>query len=301
MMPASIQLQPPQPFEFKKPDEWEKWKRRFQQFLAASGLEGKGDERKVNTLLYCLGEEAEGVLSSTGISDEACKKYDVLGQFDKHFKVRGNVIYERARFNKHDQREGESAEEYIAALYQLVETCEYRTFRDDLLRDHLVIGIRDTALSDKMQLDATLTLETAKKSIRQKEAVQEHRVELSARREHLVEDVTRRTASYSQRRRRSAPAKPRTAPAAPQSSNKCSRCGRGPHQGKEKCPAKNVICHRCKKKGHFCHSKVTAAAIEVQTLDGAFLGTLSTKGVSTWKSTVKVNGVEIQFKLDTGA
>ena len=83
-MAASIQLQPPQPFEFKKPDEWEKWKRRFQQFIAASGLEGEGDERKVSTLLYCLGEEAEGVLSSTGITEDARKKYkDVIGQFDK--------------------------------------------------------------------------------------------------------------------------------------------------------------------------------------------------------------------------
>ena len=210
----------------------------------------------MSTLLYCLGEEAEGVLSSTGITDDARKKYnDVIGQFDKHFKVHRNVIYERARFNKRDQREGESAEEYIAALYQLVETCEYGTFRDELLRDRLVVGIRDTALSDKMQLDATLTWESAKKSIRQKEAVQEHRVELSAHKEHLVEDMTRRTAGYPQRSRRSAPARPRTAPVATQSSNKCSRCGRGPHQGQEKCPAKNMICHRCGPlplQGHSC-------------------------------------------------
>ena len=72
---------------------------------------------------------------------------------------------------------------------------EYGTLRDEMLRDRLVVGIRDAALSDKLQLDPTLTLESAKKAIRQKEAVREQRVELTSRTEHLVEDVTRRTAS----------------------------------------------------------------------------------------------------------
>ena len=40
---------------------------------------------------------------------------------------------------------------------------------------------------------------------------------------------------------------------------------------------------------------------ELQSQDLAFLGTRAVKGVSTWKSTVRVNGVEIQFKLDTVA
>ena len=33
---ASIRLQPPEPFDFKKPDEWLRWKRRFQQFRSVS-------------------------------------------------------------------------------------------------------------------------------------------------------------------------------------------------------------------------------------------------------------------------
>ena len=148
-MAASIPIQPPQQFDFKKPDEWAKWKRRFEQFLSASGLDKEDDARKVNTLLYCLGEEAEGVLSSTGISDESRKKYaDVIAKFEEHFQVRRNIIYERARFNKRDQKEGESVEEYITALYELAETCEYGTLREEMLRDRLVVGIRDATLSD---------------------------------------------------------------------------------------------------------------------------------------------------------
>jgi len=57
----AFQLQPPNPFDFKYPDEWPKWKRRFEQCFHASGLAASKDEaRQVGTLLYCLGEEVEG-------------------------------------------------------------------------------------------------------------------------------------------------------------------------------------------------------------------------------------------------
>lgn len=46
-----------------------------------------------------------------------------------------------------------------------------------MLRDRIVVGIRDAALSEKFQLQADLTLDKAKKLVRQKEAVKEqHRL-----------------------------------------------------------------------------------------------------------------------------
>ena len=66
---ATTQLQPPNPFDFKHPDNWQKWKRRFEQYRHASGLASGSEQRQVSTLLYCLGEQAEDVLSSTGISE----------------------------------------------------------------------------------------------------------------------------------------------------------------------------------------------------------------------------------------
>ena len=67
---ATIQLQPPQPFDFSRPDEWSRWKSRFEQFRYASGLSDKDDARQISTLLYCLGEEAEDVLKSTKIKED---------------------------------------------------------------------------------------------------------------------------------------------------------------------------------------------------------------------------------------
>ena len=159
-------------FCFAKPDEWPKWKQRFEQFRVASGLSDKSDERQASTLLYCLGADAEDVLLTTNITTEHRKKYQkVLEKFDEFFAVRRNVIFERARFNKRTQQQGESAEDYITVLHQLADTCEYGDLKEEMIRDCLVVGIRDEALFERLQMESDLTLEKAKKLIRQREAV----------------------------------------------------------------------------------------------------------------------------------
>ena len=123
---TNLSLKPPGPFNFRRPDEWPKWKRRFNQYLAATGLDRAEDSRTVSTLLYCMGEDAEDVLTSTNIKEEEREVYaTVITKLDDFFKVRRNIIFERAKFNRRDQAEGESAEQYITCLYSLVEDCDY--------------------------------------------------------------------------------------------------------------------------------------------------------------------------------
>lgn len=42
-----------------------------------------------------------------------------------------------------------------------------------MIRNRLVIGIKDTSLSERLQLNAKLTLEKAKVAVHQKEAIHE--------------------------------------------------------------------------------------------------------------------------------
>jgi len=246
-MAANVSLKPPARFDFKLPDEWPKWKRRFQQYLTATGLDKEDDARKVSTLLYCLGEESDDVLTSTNISEHERKNYDaVVDKFDSFFKVRRNVIYERARFNRRDQMEGESAEKYITCLYSLVETCEYGTLKEEMLRDRLVVGIRDLAMSQKLQMDAELTLEKAKKAIRQKEAVHEQQQQLQgdgSAKDPIVVDEIRRTWRRGQRTKGGPSYKsPQKMGGASlhRGSQPCMRCGKAKHPIPDKCPAKSA-------------------------------------------------------------
>ena len=119
---AQVLLKPPNPFNIQTPDDWPQWIARFNQFREAAGLAEESNEEQVNTLLYCMGEGASSVLASTNItSDErkVCSK-DVE-KLDAFFKVRRNVIFDRARFNHRCQREGEPIDTYIMELYKLTE------------------------------------------------------------------------------------------------------------------------------------------------------------------------------------
>jgi len=151
---ASLRLDPPSLFDFKHPNEWPHWKWWFEQFRLVSGFASESNERQVSTLLYCIGEEAKDTLVSTNISAEDKKKYNsVISKFDTVFKVRKNVIFECAHFNQWRQGEGESIEQFITSIYQLADNHEYEELKEEMIRDRIVVGIKNQALSERLQLD----------------------------------------------------------------------------------------------------------------------------------------------------
>ncbi len=286
---TNIALQPPGKFNFKNPDGWIKWKRRFQQFMTASCLDRQEDDRKIRTMLYCLGDDAEEVLTSTSISAEQRKIYDqVLEKFDEFFKVRRNVIYERARFNKRDQKTGESSEAYITELYKLIESCEYGLMKDELLRDRLVVGILDKKLSEQLQMDAELTIEKAKKVIRQREAVREQSTDLLGKSDQSAHiEVVRERHSHSKRSAGKQYQQTRTHKGGAKISSHqrgCMRCGKR-HPTRDQCPAKRATCHKCNRVGHYasvCLSKTVAAIEDEASDDVVFLDVVTTDEKKVW-------------------
>ena len=54
-----------------------------------------------------------------------------------------------------------------------MENCNYGDLKDQKIRDRIVVGIHNQAQSERLQMDAGLTLEKAKTLVRQREAVQE--------------------------------------------------------------------------------------------------------------------------------
>lgn len=59
---ATFNIQSPESFTFSKPHEWDKWIRRFERFHLASNLNASSEENQVNTLIYCMGDEAGDII-----------------------------------------------------------------------------------------------------------------------------------------------------------------------------------------------------------------------------------------------
>ena len=84
--------------------------------------------------------------------------YDTLVQkFTDYFIPRRNLIYERSIFKERKQHEGETVEEYVRELQNLVKDCDY-VDPEDQVRDCFVIGIENKEVSRKLQLVPDLTL-----------------------------------------------------------------------------------------------------------------------------------------------
>ena len=136
-----------------------------------TGLEREDDARKISTLLYCMGEDAEDVLTSTGIRAEARKTYtEVMLKFDSFFQVRKNVIFERAKFNPQRPAGRQKRREISHLPTQHGGDMRVRNPQGGAAARQ---NRRGQTLSDKLQMDATLTLESATKQARQKETVKE--------------------------------------------------------------------------------------------------------------------------------
>ena len=169
---TSFRVQLPENFDFSHPEDWPKWSRRFERFRQASGLVKEEEESQINTLIYSMGDQADDILNSFTLSTSQLKQYHtVKTKFDEHFVVRRNVIFERAKFNRRRQEEGETVDSFITALHALAEHCAFTTLQDDMIRDRIVVGLLNSKLSEKLQLDPELTLTKAMHQARQSEAL----------------------------------------------------------------------------------------------------------------------------------
>ena len=123
-----------------------------------------------------MGDAAEDIFRSFKL-DETKKEHEdyqlVKTRFENHFVKRRNVIFERARFNKRSQQDGESVESFVLALYSLAEHCSYGSLHDEMIRDRLVVGLLDSKVSETLQLDPDLTLDKAVTTARQRETVKQ--------------------------------------------------------------------------------------------------------------------------------
>ena len=104
-----------------------------------------------------MGEEADGILYSFGLSNNDRKKYNaVLNKSQDHFVNQINLIYNRrSLIAMCRQKEGEPADSFITSLsYRLAEHCNYCDLHDEMIRDQIVMGLQDSYLSERAKTNS---------------------------------------------------------------------------------------------------------------------------------------------------
>ena len=144
---------------------WKRFQRAWKNYEIAARLKDPSNstlnkELRTATLLTCIGSDALDVYDAFVFeTPEQGKDIDiVLEKFEQYCIGETNETYERYRFNKCDQKEHETIDAYVTSLRTLAKTCNFGQLENDLIRDRIVMGIRDNTTRKKLLQVAKLSL-----------------------------------------------------------------------------------------------------------------------------------------------
>ena len=287
--------------------DWEILRQMWDNYEISSGLDGHTMERRTATLLTCFAPSALKVFNSLSFSAAEDKKdiSKVLQKMSDFCKGITNETYERYLFNVRGQGAGESIDDFYGALLHLSKNCNFGELRNSLIRDRIIVGVKDVAVRKRLLQKQDLTLEVCMQISRSFEAtdqqlqsMQKKDAEVSFVKKHRKPQRKHSSASASSEH----PSSKKTS----NNSKKCYCCGQQRHP-RSQCPAKNAVCSSCGKKGHYkavCRSSkaVQEVTYESSEEDGEFfLGAVHEGGKDKWNTQVQVDGKNVMFKVDTGA
>ena len=257
-----MNLPPPKPLvvDDNLASNWKQWKKVWQRYEIATGIYKQENLVRVSTLLSVIGEEAVKAFDTfawgEGQSENSIT--DVLAKFDEYCEPRTQVIYERYRFNNRKQEPGESISAYVTELRVIAKNCAHDEITpDEILRDRLVLGVRDEKVRERLLRVNDLTLSKAIDICKAAEQTSQQLKLLASGTEESVGAVrTQQRNEPPQNTRR-----PRDPPI---QRTECRFCGY--QHGNRQCPAKGQTCHKCGQKNHF-QSRCRATNPKVNTVE----------------------------------
>ena len=160
-------INPPSPFNANAKDaaeEWKMWRQMWDNYCVLTNLASQTESYQTALLLHSIGTEGVRIYNGMKFDDAAdmqiCSK--ILEKFDSHFLGQCQEFFERFKFNRRNQEDGEPIEQYISTLRTMSKTCGLCScMKDKLLMDRLLMGVRDDKMREKMMATHDLTLTKA--------------------------------------------------------------------------------------------------------------------------------------------
>ena len=142
------------------------WRERFERYRIASQLYKDDGEIQVSTLIYCMGRQAGNIYKTfqfdpqveaaeEGAEERPDPRNDyhvAINKFDTYFVPRKNKVHERTKFHQKNQQAGR-IEVVIRSLHDLAEHCGFKDMENECIRSRLLIGMRDSEISQKLQME----------------------------------------------------------------------------------------------------------------------------------------------------
>eukprot|EP00057_Strongylocentrotus_purpuratus_P007672 XP_011662146.1 PREDICTED: uncharacterized protein K02A2.6-like [Strongylocentrotus purpuratus] len=244
-----------------KVEEWKLFCQLWENYRIITELHAKTKEYQRAVFLNTAGPEALRVFNSltfNALADGTREdEYDITLIMKKLTDVivgERNETYERYVFNKREQKETENIDTYVNNLREMVKSCNFGELQESLLRDRVVLGIRDHGTRRLLLQKRKLTLSQAIDICRSAEATASQLRELGEESRdsvHGVRPKPRRSDVRKKDVRKESHKRWET-------TIQCKYCGKKHRKMKEECPAYGKKCNKCQKMNHFaccCNTK----------------------------------------------
>ncbi|KER23031.1 hypothetical protein T265_09009 [Opisthorchis viverrini] len=175
---------------------------------------------------------------------------DLVSVISEHYNPKTYVIVRRFNFNTRVQKEGKSIADFVSELQLLTEHCSYANIRDDILRDRLVLGMRNGCRQQCSLVDSKSNLEPAYITAVALKAAENNSTLLQS----VQSTVTSELMDSSSQANRLQQSPNRTQFA-------CNRFG-GRHTHPKDCRRTETTCNRREKSGHLTKVCRSAPAFE---------------------------------------
>ena len=168
---------PPDPLNLEdrshRGDNWLHFKRAWQIYEQATGISKQEGPVRVAHFLNIIGREGVQLFDTFTFDEDshesADKIDDVIAKFESRCLPQRNETYERYLFNKREQEPGESIDQHCTALMRLSEHCGFLNLRDSLIRDRLILGVKNDRARKKLLEQKDLALDKALDILRTQE------------------------------------------------------------------------------------------------------------------------------------
>ena len=286
------------------------WSEQFDFYMKATEKDARGSDVQVAILLTLFGAEAMDIYRSFECVTAADKDdiEIVKAKFKAYFTPRVNETYERYKFLKRKQEQGETFESFLTDLKNLVSSCGYHVEeKSKVLRDQIVMGVLSNVVREKLLDQAALTLNTAVDLCRSSEVTGQLLMGMSATKDPIQPVHAVKQKGQGQRSTHTNRADKHVHKNNPKC---CKYCGKS-HEPR-KCQAYGRFCNKCGTKSHYANccdnlskndNKTPVHSIKHNN-DNTHSLVFSVNEQSTrkeWHAVLDIGGRGLRAKIDTCA
>uniref|UniRef100_A0A3B5BB77 Zinc finger protein 585A-like n=1 Tax=Stegastes partitus TaxID=144197 RepID=A0A3B5BB77_9TELE len=139
---------------------WPKWLKAFEHYLEALGEKELVDSSKCMLLQNCLGPEGQRIF--TILIPNETTYAAAVSALTVYFGSDHATQMHRLKFHQRVQMPGETVDQFVSALEELLRPCNYGKLQGELILDHLIAETNYPQLRERLLMGReTLTLATA--------------------------------------------------------------------------------------------------------------------------------------------